>query len=84
MNAFAENYIKKVDVLNFLYQLPSNSDISATGAGVAGEKAFFDLCKFAYPNATYINPKMGLNYYFGNATINMLYTPDMLLGRRNW
>ena len=78
MNAFAENYIKKVDVLNFLYQLPSNSDISATGAGVAGEKAFFDLCKFAYPNATYINPKMGLNYYFGNATINMLYTPDML------
>ena len=78
MNAFAENYIKKVDVLNFLYQLPSNSDISATGAGVAGEKAFFDLCKAAYPNATYINPKMGLNYYFGNATINMLYTPDML------
>ncbi|MBO5931727.1 MAG: MBL fold metallo-hydrolase [Clostridia bacterium] len=78
MNAFAENYAKKVNVLNFLYQIPSNGDVSATGAGVAGEEAFFELCKATYPNATYINPKMGLNYYFGNATINMLYTPDML------
>ena len=78
MNAFAEAYTQKVDVLNFLYQIPSNGDISATGAGVAGEKAFFELCKSAYPNATYINPKMGLNYFFGNATVNMLYTPDML------
>ena len=78
MNAFAESYTKKVDVLSFMYQLPSNSDISATGAGVAGEEAFFELCKVAYPNAVYINPKMGINYYFDNATINMLYTPDML------
>ena len=78
MNAFAENYANKVEVRSFMYQLPSNGDVSATGAGVAGEEAFFELCKATYPNALYINPKMGLNYYFGNATINMLYTPDML------
>ena len=78
MNAFAEKYAKKVNVLNFLYQIPSNGEISAVGAGVAGEEAFHELCRKTYPNANYINPKMGLNYYFGNATVQMLYTPDML------
>ena len=78
LTAFAQSYTEKVDVLNFLYQIPSNGDVSAVGAGVAGEAAFFELCKAAYPNANYINPKTGLNYYFGNATVNILYTPDVM------
>ena len=78
LNSFGEAYAHKVDVLNFLYQVPSNGNISAVGAGVAGEEAFFNLCKDLYPNATYINPKMGLTYHFGNATVDMLYTPDVL------
>ena len=76
--SFGKAYGEKADVLNFLYQIPSNPAVSATGAGVAGEEAFFNLSKETYPNATYINPHMGLNYYFGNATISMLYTPDVL------
>ena len=78
LNSFGEAYVEKVDVLNFIYQVPSNGKISAVGAGVAGEEAFFNLCKDLYPNATYINPKTGLTYHFGNATIDMLYTPDVL------
>ena len=78
LNAFAENYAKKADVLNFLYQVPSNGAVSAVGSGVAGEEAFYELCRATYPNANYINPKTGLNYYFGNATVSMLYTPDVM------
>jgi glyoxylase-like metal-dependent hydrolase (beta-lactamase superfamily II) len=78
MNSFGEEYGDKADVLNFLYQVPSNSAVSATGSGVAGEEAFFNLCKETYPNANYINPKTGLTYHFGNATVDMLYTPDVL------
>ena len=83
MNAFAEKYAKKVNVLNFLYQIPSNGEISAIGAGVAGEEAFHELCRKTYPNANYINPKVGLNYYFGNATVSMFYTPDVMWSLEN-
>ena len=76
--SFAEAYSEKANVLNFLYQIPANGRISAVGAGVAGEESFYELCKATYPNATYINPKTGLTYHFGNATIDMLYTPDVL------
>ncbi len=78
LHAFANTYAEKVDVLNFMYQVPSNARISAVGAGVAGEEAFYELCKALYPNANYINPKTGLDYHFGNATISILYTPDVL------
>lgn len=81
--SFGEAYSEKADVLNFIYQIPSNAAISATGAGVAGEEAFFNLCKETYPNATYINPHVGLNYYFSNVTISMLYTPDVLWSAEN-
>ena len=78
LNNFVPLYGDKTEVNYFLYQFPVNTDISATGGGLAGEAAFHELCKTAYPNATYINPRTGLNYYFGNATVSMLYTPDVL------
>jgi len=78
LNNFVPLYGDKTEVNYFLYQFPVNTDISATGGGLAGEEAFHELCKTAYPNATYINPRTGLNYYFGNATVSMLYTPDVL------
>ena len=83
LNAFAESYAKKVNVLNFLYQIPSNGEVSAIGSGVAGEEAFYELCRATYPNANYINPKTGLNYYFGNATVGMYYTPDVMWSLTN-
>lgn len=78
LNNFVPLYGDKTEVNYFLYQLPTNEQISAVGGGKAGEAAFHELCKTAYPNATYINPHVGLNYYFGNATVSMLYTPDVL------
>ena len=78
LNNFVPLYGDKTEVNYFLYQLPVNKDISAVGGGLAGEEAFHELCQTAYPNATIINPHVGLNYYFGNATVSMLYTPDIL------
>ena len=74
--AFGE-YADRVDVSYFLYQVPTNSNISAVGAGVAGEADFHARVKKTFPNATYINPHVGLKYYFGNATVSMLFTPDV-------
>ena len=78
LNNFAPLYADKVEVKNFLYQFPINAEVSAVGAGKEGEVAFHQMCQEAFPNATYINPHAGLNYYFGNVTISMLYTPDTL------
>ena len=78
LNNFAPLYADKVEVKNFLYQFPINAEVSATGAGKEGEVAFHQMCQEAFPNATYINPHAGLNYYFDNVTISMLYTPDTL------
>ena len=76
-NNFAPLYADKVDVLNFLYQFSANEDIGAVGGGKAGEEAFHELCKETYPEANFINPHVGLKYYFSNVTIDMLYTPDV-------
>ena len=80
LNNFVPLYGDKVEVKNFLYQFPTNGEVSADVGlvGAAGEAAFHQMCKEAFPNATYINPHTGLNYYFGNATISMLYTPETL------
>ena len=83
LNNFAPLYGDKTEIQYFLYQFPVNDEISATGGGLAGEKAFHELCKTEFPNATYINPHAGLNYYFGNATVSMLYTPDVLWATDN-
>ena len=80
LNNFVPLYGDKVDVKNFLYQFPTNTEISADVGlvGAAGEVAFHQMAKAAFPNATFINPHTGLKYYFGNATVDMLYTPEML------
>ena len=80
LNNFVPLYGDKVEVKNFLYQFPTNGEVSVDVGlvGAAGEAAFHQMCKEAFPNATYINPHTGLNYYFDNATISMLYTPDTM------
>ena len=80
LSNFVPLYGDKVEVKNFLYQFPTNNEISVDVGlvGAAGEVGFYQLCKEAFPNATIINPHVGLKYYFGNATVDMLYTPDAL------
>ena len=75
--AFDDAYADRVDVSYFIYQIPNNSQISATGAGVAGEADFHATVQKTFPNATYINPHVGLKYYIGNATVEVLFTPDV-------
>ena len=38
---------------------------------------FEELFGKYYPDAALVNPHAGLNYYFGNAALSMLYTPDL-------
>ena len=80
LSNFVPLYGDKVEVKNFLYQFPTNGEVSVEVGlvGAAGEVGFYQLCKEAFPNATIINPHVGLKYYFGNATVDMLYTPDSL------
>ena len=75
---FFDKYKDEAYVNYFVYQVPSNPDIAPTGAGYAGEAAFHELCRTACPEATYLNPHSGLTYYFGNATVSMFHTPDIM------
>ena len=75
---FFKRYRHATTINYFIYQLPSNNAICPTGAGVAGEAAFHELCKTAYPEAKYINPHAGVTYHFGNASVDMIHTPDMI------
>ncbi len=75
---YFDKYAHLTTVNYFVYQLPSNSELSPTGAGYAGEAAFHELCKTACPESKYLNPHAGLTYYFGNATVDMLHTPDII------
>ena len=78
LHTFSEKYGAKTTVRYFFYQIPNNSQISATGAGVAGEEAFHALTQTTYPESTYILPHAGLRYHVDNITLEMLYTPDIL------
>jgi hypothetical protein len=75
---FFDKYADQATVNYFLYQIPSNGEIAPTGAGYAGEAAFHELCKTACPESTYINPRAGVTYYFGNATVDVFHTPDII------
>ena len=75
---YFDKYKDKTQVNYFVYQVPSNNEIAPTGAGYAGEAAFHELCLTACPEATYLIPHSGVKYYFGNATVEMLHTPDIL------
>ena len=75
---YFDTYAHLTTVNYFVYQIPYNKEIAPTGAGYAGEKAFYELCKTACPEATYLNPRSGVTYYFGNATVDMLHTPDII------
>lgn len=67
---FASTYSPLVTVENIISAFPGSRKL-VTGGG----SSFY---AGAFNSARLINPHGGLKYYFGNATISMLYTPDML------
>ena len=68
--AFSSIYSSKATVKNILQSFPSTADLVAGGGKTFSSEKFTE--------ASLIIPHAGLKYYFGNATISMLYSPDML------
>ena len=74
--SFAFKYSESTSISYMLYNLPSeyvddpelNCDVDS----------FEKIASVMYPNAVHIEPRAGLKYHFGNLTIDMLYTPEML------
>ncbi len=75
MTYYSEKYGDKTDVEYFLYNMPSTADVAGFHGG---EKRFHDLCRAAFPDSVFVVPHAGIKYYFGNAIIDMLYTPDLV------
>ena len=69
---FSSLYGNTVEVMYIMHAFAGESKAAGNGGSLASNIASF------YPNAQYINPHGGIKYYFGNVTISMLYTPDML------
>jgi len=68
--AFSSIYSSKATVKNIMQSFPSSENL------VVGGGKNFSREKFS--EASLIIPHAGLKYHFGNATISMLYTPEML------
>ena len=74
----ASEYYNCFDIESFMLNLPADSSIiSITG----NESKLVSSMKTLYPNAKRITPHAGLNYYFGNVTIEMLYTPELVYSK---
>ena len=67
---FSSLYSAKARVRNVILSYPPNDKLI-----VSGGKSFSTE---AFSTATVITPHAGLKYYFGNVTISMFYTPDMI------
>ncbi len=76
VQSFTDMYsISAVSIDYFMYNFPGDLNVCVQGTSVAAFNSFLTL---NYPDTKLINPHAGLKYYFGNATISMLYTPELL------
>ncbi len=75
MYSFSLKYSNSVTVEYLIHNIPANNAISPLDCNVSD---FDNTWKNAFPNAVRINPHAGIKYYFGNATLEMLYTPDLV------
>jgi len=76
LRSFSPKYAGQVCVSYFLHAFPGDSTVAGGKASYNG--SFESLFAKYYPDAVRVNPHAGLNYYFGNAVLSMLYTPDLL------
>ncbi len=65
-----------VAVENFMYQF--TKDASVIGSTSGNIDPFVSTIESVYPNANHIIPHANMKYYFGNATIAMLYAPELI------
>ena len=71
---FGKNLGDRVSLSYLLYNVPLGSLSTSTWDSAAFEEK---MVKF-FPDAQYVAPHAGLQYHFGNLTVQMLYSPEML------
>lgn len=71
---FSAKYAARVAVEHFVYNLPGDNEVAPEECD---EQSFERLIYSLYPGAKRVTPHAGVQYYFGNATVSMLYTPEL-------
>ncbi len=74
--AFLNAHGGDVTVRHFFYNFTKDAEVIGSTEGTIDP--FFDAIKAACPNASHIVAHAGINYYIGNATVSMLYTPELI------
>jgi len=72
---FAPKYTDNVTVKYFMYNFMRDNVLGSLECDPA---SLAQLIKQEFPEAKKINPHAGLKYYFDNAVIHMLYTPELM------
>ncbi len=76
---FGQHYGGLTDVEYFIYNMPGESALVADYDGVEpAMRVTRSTIATYYPKAKQITPHANLSYHIGNATISMLYTPDLV------
>ncbi len=73
---FINEYWKNVSIEAFLYSF--TEDASVIGSSASGIGRLVNDIKAKYPKALQIVPHANMKYYFGNATVSMLYNPELI------
>ncbi len=73
---FIPKYKNQVKIENFIYNFTRSVNVIGTAADTIN--TFISAAKQACPDAGHIVAHANMKYYFGNATISMLYTPELL------
>ncbi len=74
--AFINTYGSEATVETFVYNF--TKDETVIGSTSRHIDPFISAVEDTYPEARHIVAHAGLNYYFGNATISMMYTPELI------
>ena len=73
---FAQKYRDQSDVKYLVYSFPIDGvSLSVQDCHVP---SFVEYIDASYPGVKHIVPHAGLKYHFGNLTLEMLYTPELL------
>ena len=73
-SAFTLQYADRIDLNYVMYSFPVG-DIAPNDCNAAEFSS--DIAAY-YPNAQRISPHAGITYHFGDLSIHMLYTPELL------
>lgn len=72
---FMKSYGFRTDVGAFIYHFCDATTVIGTSSSLV--QSFANRAQVTYYKAAHIVPHAGMKYYFGNATVSMLYTPDL-------